>query len=103
MSSRSKDSSGSRRSRNDEPYLGCSYLHCPGLFVVIFLFMSATSKWKCPKCSNMIELFVALTQAPVCSNRKSHTGRPQKMELIAGQAAAAIKCNENKTRTTSKK
>jgi hypothetical protein len=65
--------------------------------------MSAASKWKCPKCSNVIETFVALTQAPICSNRKSHTGRPQKMELVAGDAAAATMGQENKTRATSKK
>ena len=81
--------------------MGCNYLYRLSFLVVIFLFMPAKSKWKCPKCSNMIEMFVALTQAPICSNRKSHTGRPQKMELIAGQAAAAVK--EHKTRTTSKK
>ena len=48
-------------------------------------------------------MFIQLTEPPVCSNRKSHTGRPQKMELIDGQASTAVTGREEKTRAASKK
>jgi hypothetical protein len=53
--------------------------------------MSKRFIWKCPKCSNKLEVRVSLSTAPVCANKKSHTSKPQVMELIEGGEGAIVK------------
>lgn len=35
-------------------------------------------------------MMVSLSTPPVCANKKSHTGKPQVMELIAGGPGAIV-------------
>jgi len=52
--------------------------------------MSKRFAWKCPKCSNKVELMVSVSTPPVCANKKSHTGKPQTMELLSGGPGAIL-------------